>query len=159
MALRVREWKVAFMEQHTAINPKTPVGVWQGNFTKLRAPNLYNLRADPFERGPDSMLYGNRQAHRALLFVPVQAIVARLHRELQGVPAARQGRELHRQRCDAKDHDQRGKNSARGAGRRHAQDALLRERPLLSRSRRHASSVQDTSKFRHRAWRQARLGF
>ena len=65
------------MEQHTVVNPKTPVGVWQGNFTKLRAPNLYNLRADPFERGPDSTLYGNRQAHRALLFVPAQAIVAR----------------------------------------------------------------------------------
>ena len=76
MALRVREWKVTFLEQHTEVNPKTPIGVWQGNFTKLRAPNLYNLRADPFERGTDSMLYGNWQAHRAFLFVPAQAIVA-----------------------------------------------------------------------------------
>jgi arylsulfatase A-like enzyme len=77
MAIRVREWKVAFMEQHTEVNPKTPIGVWQGNFTKLRAPNLYNLRADPFERGTDSILYGNWQARRAFLFVPAQAIVGR----------------------------------------------------------------------------------
>jgi arylsulfatase A-like enzyme len=76
MALRVREWKVTFMEQHTEVDPKTPIGVWQGNFEKLRAPNLYNLRADPFERGTTSMLYGNWQAHRAFLFVPAQAIVA-----------------------------------------------------------------------------------
>jgi len=76
MALRVREWKIAFMEQHAEPNPKTPIGVWQGNFTKLRGPNLYNLRADPFERGTDSIYYGNWQARRAFLFVPAQAIVA-----------------------------------------------------------------------------------
>jgi arylsulfatase A-like enzyme len=77
MAIRVRDWKIAFMEQHVEVNPKSPLGVWQGDFTKLRGPNLYNLRADPFERGPDSMLFGNWQAHRAFMFVPAQAIVAR----------------------------------------------------------------------------------
>jgi arylsulfatase len=77
MALRFREWKIAFMEQHAEVNPKTPLGVWQGNFTKLRGPNLYNLRSDPFERGSESMLFGNWQAHRAFLFVPAQAVVAR----------------------------------------------------------------------------------
>ena len=65
------------MEQHTEVGPKTPLSVWQGNFTVLRGPNLYNLRADPFERGPDSILFGNWQAHRAFMFVPAQAIVAR----------------------------------------------------------------------------------
>ena len=40
------------------------MGVWQGQFTKLRAPKLYNLRTDPFERGPESLNYGNWQAHR-----------------------------------------------------------------------------------------------
>jgi arylsulfatase A-like enzyme len=76
MALRVREWKITFMEQHAEVNPKTPLSVWQGNFTKLRGPNLYNLRTDPFERGTDSMLFGGWQAHRAFLFVPAQAVVA-----------------------------------------------------------------------------------
>jgi arylsulfatase A-like enzyme len=77
MALRVRNWKIAFMEQHTEVSPKEPLGVWQGNFTKLRAPNMYNLRADPFERGTGGIYYADWQAHRAFLFVPAQAIVAR----------------------------------------------------------------------------------
>ncbi len=77
MALRVRDWKVNFMEQHTEVDPKTPLSVWQGNFTKLRAPNIYNLRSDPFEKGTQSMEYGNWQAHRSFLLVPAQAIVAK----------------------------------------------------------------------------------
>src|SRR5262249_61332332 len=63
MALRVRDWKISFMEQHVEVGPKTPLGVWQGNFLKLRAPMLYNVRSDPFERGPNSMLYGDWHAH------------------------------------------------------------------------------------------------
>jgi arylsulfatase A-like enzyme len=77
MAIRVRDWKIAFMEQHTEINPKTPIGVWQGNFTKLRAPNLYNLRADPFERGTESLSYGDWQMRLVFLMVPAQALVAK----------------------------------------------------------------------------------
>ncbi|MCP3472194.1 arylsulfatase [Bradyrhizobium sp. CCGUVB1N3] len=77
MAIRVREWKISFLEQHTEINPQTPLGVWQGQFTKLRAPVIYNLRADPFERGPDSILYADWHAHRAFLLVPAQAIVTK----------------------------------------------------------------------------------
>jgi arylsulfatase len=86
MALRVREWKIAFLEQHTEVNPKEPLGVWQGNFNKLRGPNLYNLRSDPFERGPESMLFGDWQAHRAFMFVPAQAIVARYLESFKDFP-------------------------------------------------------------------------
>jgi arylsulfatase len=77
MALRVRDWKVNFMEQHSELDPKTPLSVWQGNFTKLRAPNLYNLRSDPFEKGTVSINYPEWQVHRAFLFVPAQAIVGK----------------------------------------------------------------------------------
>jgi len=77
MALRVGHWKANFMEQHTEVNPQAPLGVWQGQFTRLRAPMLYNLRSDPFERGPTSMLYGDWHAHRSFLLVPAQAIVAK----------------------------------------------------------------------------------
>jgi arylsulfatase A-like enzyme len=77
MALRVGHWKASFLEQHTNVSPETPIGLWQGQFTKLRAPNLYNLRSDPFERGTDSINYANWQVHRAFLFVPAQAIVAK----------------------------------------------------------------------------------
>jgi arylsulfatase A-like enzyme len=77
MALRFRDWKVAFMEQHAEIDPKTPLGVWQGQFTKLRAPMLYNLRADPFEKATSSIYYGDWSAHRMFMFVPAQAFVAK----------------------------------------------------------------------------------
>jgi arylsulfatase len=77
MALRVRNWKIAFIEQHTKISPETPLSVWQGQFTRLRAPMLYNLRSDPFEKGPDSIYYGDWQAHRAFAFVPAQVIVGK----------------------------------------------------------------------------------
>jgi arylsulfatase len=77
MALRYKDWKVAFLEQNTQISPEFPVGVWSGPFTKLRVPNLYNLRSDPFERGPESFEYALWQAHRVFIQVPAQALVAR----------------------------------------------------------------------------------
>ena len=77
MALRFRNWKVAFMEQHTEMNPETPLGVWQGQFTKLRIPMLYNLRADPFEKATTSIYYGDWSAHRMFMLVPAQAFVAK----------------------------------------------------------------------------------
>ena len=107
MALRVRDWKVAFMEQHTEMNPETPMGVWQGQFTKLRVPMLYNLRADPFERATISIIYGDWSAHRMFMLVPAQAIRREMAGELQRLPAARQSGELHRQRCDGANPDER----------------------------------------------------
>ena len=86
MALRVQNWKVSFMEQHPEVDPKTPLGVWQGTFLKLRAPMLDNVRSDPFERGPSSMLYGDWHAHRAFLLVPAQAIVARYIESFKDFP-------------------------------------------------------------------------
>ena len=65
------------MEQHTEVNPKNPLGVWQGQFTKLRAPMLYDLRADPFERGSASMFYGDWTARHVFIQVPAQGIVAK----------------------------------------------------------------------------------
>ena len=77
MAIRVQNWKASFLEQHTRLDSDTPLGVWQGGFTKLRAPVIYNLRADPYERSTESIFYGSWHAHRAFLLVPVQAIVGK----------------------------------------------------------------------------------
>jgi arylsulfatase A-like enzyme len=77
MALRYRQWKIAFLEQNTQISPEAPVGVWTGQFTKLRVPKLYNLRSDPFERGPESIEYAPRATHRVFVQVPAQALVAK----------------------------------------------------------------------------------
>lgn len=76
MAIRQGNWKVTFMEQHGEVGPEYPGGPWQSQFTKLRAPMLYNLRADPFERGPSSTLYGRYFSERMFLIVPAQAAAA-----------------------------------------------------------------------------------
>ena len=69
-AIRVNDWKVAFIEQY-----HTGLDIWQKEFTKLRSPMIYNLRSDPFERGPFSLEYNDWLIHRLFLFVPAQAIV------------------------------------------------------------------------------------
>jgi arylsulfatase A-like enzyme len=76
MAIRYNEWKAAFYEQHAEISPKLPVSVWQGQFTKLRIPNLYNLRSDPFERGPTSINYADWLVRHVFIQVPMQAFAA-----------------------------------------------------------------------------------
>jgi arylsulfatase A-like enzyme len=71
VAVRYRDWKVVFKEQnHTGLE------VWRGGFTDLRAPKIFNLRSDPFERGDTSFLYDKWMADRAFLLVPAQAFVA-----------------------------------------------------------------------------------
>jgi arylsulfatase A-like enzyme len=71
VALRFQDWKAVFKEQdHTGFE------VWRGEFTNLRIPKVFNLRADPFERGDTSLLYDKWVADRAFLVVPAQAFVA-----------------------------------------------------------------------------------
>jgi arylsulfatase A-like enzyme len=45
MALRTGDYKLSFEEQNA-----TQMRVWQEPFVKLRLPNIFNLRRDPFER-------------------------------------------------------------------------------------------------------------
>jgi len=72
MAIRVRNWKVSFLRQdHTGLD------VWKRTFTTLRAPDIFNLRADPFERGPESFEYARWMAERTFMLVPAQAIAAK----------------------------------------------------------------------------------
>ena len=86
MGVRARQWKVAFVAQYTEPDPRTPLGVWQGEFTRLRAPLLYNLRTDPFERGTESINYGMWSAERMFMFVPAQAIVAKVLETFKDFP-------------------------------------------------------------------------
>jgi arylsulfatase A-like enzyme len=72
VAVRVENWKVVFKSQdHEGI------GVWRQPFTELRAPLLFNLRADPFERGDSSIEYEKWFFDRAFVVVPSQAVVAK----------------------------------------------------------------------------------
>ncbi len=71
-AIRVRDWKISFIEQY-----EQGLAIWTKDYTRLRVPGLYNLRADPFERATYSSWYADWQAHRMFLIVPAQAIVAK----------------------------------------------------------------------------------
>jgi len=50
------------------------LGVWQGEFTPLRAPKVFNLRSDPFERA-DETVY-QLETTKLFFVVPAQAVVA-----------------------------------------------------------------------------------
>ncbi len=70
-ALRYNDWKIVFVEQnHEGIN------IWMQEFNKLRLPKIFNLRADPFERGDSSFLYDNWMVHRVYITYGAQAVVA-----------------------------------------------------------------------------------
>jgi arylsulfatase A-like enzyme len=72
LALRVRQWKIVFEEQrHEGIS------VWREPFSKMRLPKLFNLRADPFERADESLLYDKWFIERAFALVPAQVLVGR----------------------------------------------------------------------------------
>ena len=72
MALRVGNWKAEFMQQRAH-----GLDVWKEPLVTTRAPNIYNLRSDPFERASEdaTMFYGKWMADRSFLLIPAQAIV------------------------------------------------------------------------------------
>ena len=80
-AIRVMDWKISFIEQYNE-----GLDIWLKDYTRLRGPLCYNLRSDPFERGPYSFLYSNWQAHHAFMFVPAQAIVAKFLESFKEYP-------------------------------------------------------------------------
>jgi arylsulfatase A-like enzyme len=71
MALRYQNWKITFkIQEHEGFE------VWTKEFTNLRVPTIYNIRSDPFERGPESMEYERWKFDHAFLLVPAQAMAA-----------------------------------------------------------------------------------
>lgn len=74
-ALRFSNWKIVFMEQRAL----GTLNVWLEPYTVLRAPKLFNLRTDPFERADvTSNTYFDWMLDRVFLFIPAQAFVARM---------------------------------------------------------------------------------
>jgi len=49
----------------------------RGNSPSCRTPKLYNVRSDPFERGPESIEYALWMTHLVFIQVPAQALVAK----------------------------------------------------------------------------------
>jgi len=81
VAIRYNEWKCVFLAQNNE-----GMGVWQGQFTDLRLPKLFNLRADPFEKGDQSILYNKWVADHAFVQVPMQALAANWLSSFQEFP-------------------------------------------------------------------------
>lgn len=81
VAIRVFDWKCVFLAQE-----HTGLGVWQGEFTNLRVPKLFNLRSDPFERGDESILYDKWLADHVFIQVPMQEIAAKWLSSFQEFP-------------------------------------------------------------------------
>jgi len=71
VALRYNQWKLVFAEQRAE-----GLDVWQDPFVVLRFPKLFNLRADPFEKGDQvGMDYAHWRLDRAFLLVPAQQYI------------------------------------------------------------------------------------
>jgi arylsulfatase A-like enzyme len=81
VAIRVNEWKCVFLAQDNK-----GIGVWRGQFTNLRMPKLFNLRADPFERGDESIGYDKWLAERIFVQVPMQALATNWLASFQEFP-------------------------------------------------------------------------
>jgi arylsulfatase len=70
--VRYDRWKLVFLEQRAE-----GLAVWQNPLTPLRAPKIFCLRTDPFERADHHVGgYDLWFAERMFLFAPAQAFVA-----------------------------------------------------------------------------------
>jgi len=73
VAARYEDWKVVFLE-----NRGQQLGVWREPFVELRAPLLFNLRRDPFEKAQhNSNTYNDWFLDRIFVVVPLQAMAAK----------------------------------------------------------------------------------
>ncbi len=81
-ALRYNRWKMVFMEQRAEGQ-----AVWRDPYLTLRAPKLFDLRMDPFEKADlDSNTYEDWWVRRVYLFVPAQQYVGTFLASLKEFP-------------------------------------------------------------------------
>jgi arylsulfatase A-like enzyme len=74
LAVRYDNWKMVFMEQRC----EGTLRLWAEPFTSLRAPKMFNLRTDPYERADiTSNTYYDWMLDHAFLVVPTQEIVGK----------------------------------------------------------------------------------
>ena len=94
LGIRAENWKVVFMEQRC----RGTLQVWFEPFTPLRAPKLFNLRTDPYERADiTSNTYWDWLIDRIYLVFYGSAIATQFLRDVQGVPAAPGAGDVHDQ--------------------------------------------------------------
>lgn len=82
MAARYQDWKVVFLE-----NRADRLQIWKEPFVELRAPDLYNLRRDPFEKAKiGSNTYEDWYIDRAFIIIPIQGMAANFLRTMEEFP-------------------------------------------------------------------------
>jgi arylsulfatase len=82
-ALRYGDWKVIFLEQER----KETLRAWAEPWTVLRAPMIFNLRRDPYERAYfTSNSYYDWMLDRVFFFVPAQAYVEKMLESFKEFP-------------------------------------------------------------------------
>jgi hypothetical protein len=89
MAMRMGRFKTVFAEQRSK-----GLDVWREPRSPMRIPKFFDLRADPSERGEESFKYNDWFVEN-VPSIRCTTIPHEVARELQGVPAARQGGNLH----------------------------------------------------------------
>ena len=121
MAMRIEQYKIVFAEQRS-----TGLDVWREPLSQMRIPKFFDLRADPFERGEESFKYNDWFVEHVPYQYAGAGRRARVAGELQGVPAARKGGELHhrpdRREADAEIMSEASASRCRGS-------MSLRDRP------------------------------
>ncbi|KAF1710515.1 arylsulfatase [Pseudoxanthomonas kalamensis DSM 18571] len=81
-AIRVGDWKETYLE-----NNAERLQIWKEPFTVLRAPNVYNLRRDPFEKAKTgSNTYEDWAIDRTYLAVPMQMAAANFLKTMKDYP-------------------------------------------------------------------------
>ena len=92
LALRYDNWKFVFIEQRC----EGTLRVWAEPFTRLRFPKLFNLRTDPFEHADvTSNTYYDWMIDHCFRLHPGTGAGGRVPGDVQGIPAAAEGGELH----------------------------------------------------------------
>lgn len=62
-------------------------GVWREPFVELRAPLIFNLRRDPFEKAQhNSNTYNDWWLDRAFVLVPIQGLAAKFLMTMKDYP-------------------------------------------------------------------------
>ena len=82
LAIRMKDWKVVLMEQRAK-----QLMCWFEPFVHLRAPKMFNLRRDPFERADEnSNTYWDWMISHAYIIYAMQALVAQQIADFQKFP-------------------------------------------------------------------------
>jgi arylsulfatase A-like enzyme len=81
-AIRVGDWKAVYLE-----NRAHRLQIWKEPFVSLRAPDLYNLRRDPFEKAKiGSNTYEDWYIDRAFLLGPMQVVASQFLMTMKDYP-------------------------------------------------------------------------